>query len=191
MDNLTKDSIAIDTNIFEHLLNPRENTNRHIDQLLKQLCNDKIKLLVDDKRRITDEYHKRLTKRIQQINDDSKKRRLLRYWVKPENHKCITVYLNDKLMVGIKGIISEPQGKPGTDKFFVYVAFKQGRILITNDRRDMIDEGTQIGVRRQKLLKIPTSSGRRKGADILTSQQAYNRLRGDMIKSQANHSRRN
>ena len=174
MNNLTKDFIAIDTNIFEHLLTKedQENKNNHIDQLLKQLLIiDKIKLLVDSKKRITNEYYNRLTKRVKQINDDSKKRRLLRYWVKLENRKCVTVS-RDALIKKIKKIIPLGDG-PVTDCYFVYVAFKEGRILITNDESDMVNKGNIIGERRDELLDISKNSGRKKGSDILTSWDAY------------------
>ena len=189
MNKLTKDFIAIDTNIFEHLLNPQENINRHIDQLLNQLSDDSIKLLVDNEKKITKEYKRCLDEMIDRMEDDYRKLLLL-YWMDIQNQKSIKVSSKDALMRNIKKIIPLGEGSV-TDCFFVYVAFKEGRILITNDRGDMIDEGTQIGERRRKLLKIGTKNGRKKGSDILTSQQAYDRLQGDMIKSQANYNRRN
>ena len=176
MNKLTRDFIAIDTNIFEHLLNPQNNTNDHVYKLLKQLLIiDKIKLLVDGKKKITDEYDKRLTPRVKQINDDSKKRRLLRYWIKSENRKYVKVS-EDELMGKIKIIIPPKKGKPRTDRYFVYVAFKEDRVLITNDRKDMIDEGIKKGERRKKLLKISKKIEGSKNANILTSQIAYDRL---------------
>ena len=181
MNNLTKDFIAIDTNIFEHVLNPKENTNEHIDQLLKQLLVDEIKLLVDDEKRITNEYDERVTTRIKnkQTNYNFDKKILLYHWLKPENYQCITVCLNDELMIGIKNILPKPSKKKRerkTDKFFVYVALKQDRILVTNDEKDMIDEGTKQGKRCKKLLKICKKIEGNKNADILTSQIAYDRL---------------
>ena len=55
MNRLTCDYIAIDTNVFEHLLNPQENTNNHIDTLLRTLTRDRVGLIVDDKKRIENE----------------------------------------------------------------------------------------------------------------------------------------
>ncbi len=47
MNNLTPDLIAIDTNVFEHLMNPEKNTNCHIHELLKRFIEDQINLLID------------------------------------------------------------------------------------------------------------------------------------------------
>ena len=189
MNNLTKDFVAIDTNIFAHILNPQKNINKHIDQLLNQLSDDDIKLLVDNEKKITKEYKRCLDEMIDRMEDDYRKLLLL-YWMDIQNQKPIKVSSKDALMRNIKKIIPLGEG-PVTDCFFVYVAFKEGRILITNDKKDTVNKGSKIGKRRKELLKLSKKIGRRKGSDILTSQQAYDRLRGDMVKSQANHNRRN
>ena len=165
MNKLTKDFIAIDTNIFMHILNPQKNTDEHIDQLLEQLSDDGIKLLVDDGKRIINEYSRCLDEMIEGMELDSRQLLLL-YWLDVQNHKSIKV--EDTLLVSIKTIIPLGEGSV-TDCYFVYVALKEGRILITHDKND-------IGKRRKELLKIPKKIGRKKGSDILTSQEAYNRL---------------
>ena len=167
MNKLTKDFIAIDTNIFMHILNPQKNTDEHIDQLLEQLSDDGIKLLVDDGKRIINEYNRCLDEMIEGMELDSRQLLLL-YWLDAQNHKSIKVIPKDTLLVSIKTIIPLGDGSV-TDCYFVYVAFKEGRILITHDEND-------IGKRRKKLLKISKKSGRKKGSDILTSQEVYNRL---------------
>ena len=52
--------VAIDTNVFLHLRNPQENTNSHINDLLKYLQANKTNLVVDDKRRILNEYNNQI-----------------------------------------------------------------------------------------------------------------------------------
>lgn len=176
MNNLTNDYIAVDTNVFEHLMNPQKNTCNHIYKTLIQLIKDKILLLVDNRRKIINEYFNNIPQYLQYENDKKGEGKLLFHFLKMENHKVIHTDLSDNLMSAIKNIIPEHKK---TDRFFVYVAFKKNRILITNDRRDIIDEGTKHDERRRKLLKNTKQyrpPSERNRADILTSQQAYNGL---------------
>ena len=170
MNKLTKDFIAIDTNIFMHILNPQKNTDEHIDQLLEQLSDDGIKLLVDDGERIINEYSRCLDEMIEGMELDSRQLLLL-YWLDVQNHKSIKIIPKDTLMISIKKIIPPKKGKSRTDCYFVYVAFKEGRILITHDEGD-------IGKRCEELFNISKKRGRKKGSDILTSCKAYKRLQG-------------
>ena len=75
-------------------------------------------------------------------------------------------------MKAIKRIVSSGNG---TDRIFVYVAIHADRILITNDRGDIIDIGTQRGKRRRKLLNL-AGQLKKKRAGILTSEEAYNKV---------------
>ena len=170
MNGLIRDWIAIDTNVFEYLLNPKENTNGHISKLLSQLRKDEIRLLVDNKRRITKEYNKRLGSRSQMksVGEGKAERILLMHWFSPENQEVVDIKQQDTLMTAIRGIIFTQRGKPVTDRFFVYVAFKKGRVLVTNDHADIVS-------RRAELLQ-KTRNVRPKGADIMKSIEAYNKL---------------
>ncbi len=172
MNKLTCDQIVIDTNVFEHLFNPKQNTNRHISCLLSVLAGDGIRLLVDEGKRITGEYTNILQKRVKQIEDTPEVRYLLLYWIGPENHCGVEVDQNSPLMREIKSIL--PTGA-ATDAVFVYLALGCGKILITNDQSDIIDEGNNTGKRRKKLVNIKRSKGCLKGADIFTSREAYNK----------------
>ena len=175
MNGLTSDCIAIDTNIFEHLLNPKHNTKNHISKLFEKLMDDEIALLMDDKKRITAEYSNKIEKILDKKDVEIKGEiRVLGtvYSYFMDNKEIVPVDFLDPLMTAITKII--PANK-GADRFFVYVAFKKGRILITNDRKDMIDEGNQAGKRRQKLLQ-KTKKYRLKEANILTSATAYEKL---------------
>ena len=71
-------------------------------------------------------------------------------------------------MESIKGVIEVQKGKPVTDRFFVYVAFKKDRVLVTNDRGDILNN--------RKELKRKAKTLRLKDADILNSQEAYERI---------------
>ena len=175
MNNLTSDYIAVDTNVFEHLMNPQNNTSNHIYKLLTQFINDKILLLVDNKNKIKHEYLQNFQEYLKHKSDRMGEGILLFHFFKMENHEVIDVNLSDNLMNAIKKIVPEHKG---VDRFFVYVAFKKSRVLVTNDKEDIIDEGPKCGERRRKLLKHtkryrPRSEGT---AAILTSQEAYDRL---------------
>lgn len=159
MNNLTNDCIAIDTNVFEHLLNPQNNTENHIDTLLSRLQQDQIPLIVDNKNRITGEYRNRIQKIIQKsFETDYRKSYLLRYWIEQSKKIKVDVDFKDILMVQIaKIIIKRP------DNIFVYVAFKLKRILISNDENHIINN-------RSNLRSIERNS------QLLTSKEAESKL---------------
>ena len=170
MNGLTQDLIAIDANVFEHLLNRQKNTQKHIGALLQQLIEDEIRLLVDDKKRIRKEYSNRLNSYVQkeQAAEGNAERIVLRHWFALENQKIVSVDQDDPLMKAVQNIIHEKRGKAVTDRFYVYVAFKEGRILVTNDIKDIVN-------RRSQLRKI-TRKARPNGADIMTSKKAHSNL---------------
>lgn len=174
MNKLTKDCIVIDTNVFVHLTIPTENICNHITDLLSWLARDKIKIFVDKEGRIRKEYSGKilplLRLQARKVDDIPQARILLVYWLKQENQCEIEVDQSRSLMRSIKNILTQKKGMSNTDAFFVYLALMKGRILITNDRVDFIDEGTRKNERKKKLLKI---KGRKRGAKILTSQEAY------------------
>lgn len=175
--------VAIDANVFEHLLGP-ENACGHITTLLRALAKNKASLVVDDKKRIEGEYKKRLLKRIKsgspresgkrpgKAADKVRETSLLKLWVMRTvpgaiPRVCVAVSHGDSLMGQIKGKLRRPKkGEPNTDRIFVYVALRQGCPLISNDARDIIKK-------RDALLEI---KGAKKGADILTSKEAAARV---------------
>ena len=177
INNLTTDSIAIDTNVFQHLMDDEDiNEDGHITRLLSLLAKDKILLLVDDGGVIVRECSYQLqpsTPDILKGAEGSVERLLLVYWLTPQTHKTITVDETGALMTSILKIV--PKSKKG-DRFYVYVAFKEGRVLMTNDKRD-------IWSKRDRLKQeTPLSPG----ADILTSEEAYDKL--DKFNTQVHHS---
>ena len=109
MNNLTNDYMAIDTNVFEHLLNPEKNTNNHIQKLLTSLKERDICLIVDEGKRIEGEYENRIGPKLRNTSDTNHIRLLLEFWfVRKINHrKRVPVDAMDELMKGIKQIIIE------------------------------------------------------------------------------------
>ena len=182
MNILTEDFIAIDTNVFEHLFNPEKNVNNHIWNLIERLYEDKIGLLIDspgDPRkgsRIMGEYDRRLLAYVKPRQEVGAESVLLKIFF--ENTKLVEVDISqtDKLMVSIKGII---KAKPVTDRYFVYVAFKKERVLVTNDSGDILSK--------KKELKHKAKTLRLKGTDILSSQEAYKKIADSRAGGEPNH----
>ena len=166
MTGLTKDFIAIDVNIFEQLLNRNSPHNHHITVIIRYLIEKRIRLLVDSSKKINSEYYKRLGRFIQKNSERRKDRILLIRILHPKNLEQVDVNIRGKLMVKITKLI--PVTKKA-DRFYVYVAFKRGRVLVTNDEKD-------IGNKRQKLLRETKKCRAQEDEDILNSQEAYDKL---------------
>ena len=177
-DGPFQDSVAIDTNVLEHLLNPEENTDFHINELLGNLLIQGIALIVDKRGRIRDEYQNRIEPRLRLADDTRNEIQLLRYWTQLAPHCEVQVSGNDELMNAIKGVITEQAA--GVDRIFVYVAFKVGRAFITNDKKNIVigpvREGGELS-RAHRLVR-KTRHLRPQGADVLTSQDAYAKMGG-------------
>ena len=176
-NELADDHIAIDTNIFEHLLNPAVNTEDHIGCLLSALRDDDIGLIVDTGRRINAEYRRRFSMHKNIRSQDHLY--TLKYWSNPARIKLeVDVNQQDSLMTAIKRIIPDrDRGKISCaiDRLFVYVAFDSNRALVTNDRRDILGEKTARGDRRAQLLKKARQMHKRNAA-IYNSREACDKL---------------
>ena len=167
-----QDAVAIDTNVFEHLLDPQENADLHINRLLVNLRELETCLIVDSGRRISSEYNHRIGHRIANTYDTRTEIYILRYWMEFAPRQEVQVSGVDNLMTEIKDVIIE-QGE-AVDRIFVYAAFRQGKALISNDKAHIVDGPiTERGgfPRRHRLLRR-TRNSRPEGADILTSQEA-------------------
>ncbi len=164
MNNLTTDSIAIDANVFMHLMDARVK-DEYIRVLFRRLFNDKIMLLIDDKGKIFGEYYKHL-KPLLKKDECHLDSRLLAYWLLPDNHKTVPINMTGELMTAITRIIPSRKGQ---DRFYAYVALHEGRVLVTNDKKDILSKRTE-------LLRIRVHPRLPKGAKILSSQQAHDRL---------------
>ena len=170
-----KDSVAIDTNVFIHLLNPCKNTDSHISALLRYLQIQAVALIVDDGNRISNEYETRIIPAIKTSDERDNERYLLNYWFGQWNNAerhVVVVNRRDRLMVAIEKVIS---GRKQVDRTFVYVAFKIGKVLISNDEKDIVRGPTRkrkLPSRRRRLLR-KTKKLRPDGADIITSEKAH------------------
>ncbi len=183
MNNLTNDFIAIDTNVFEHILNPDFNTDDHIDELLTTLFRDKVLLIVDSDGRIEAQYENRIAPKFRNASEKGNNLSVLRLWfvIGIDARKRVNVNLNDGLMGEIDKIIRRSEK---IDRIFVYVAFKEGRILTTNDETDIVTGLQKERNARRARLKNNTrkvrrhlqENGKDDRADILTSKEAHEKL---------------
>ena len=177
-----EDYVAIDTNVFEHLLNPQRNTESHINELLSHLQEQEVSLVVDkgggmdNDGRILDEYHNRLEPILRNIDNSRAEMYILRYWTRYVDRISVTVNLTDTLMRAIRNVI--PGNSEGVDRIFVYVSFSLGKILISNDETHIVigAPGERNQPPRRDRLRRSTRRLRPDGADILTSKEAYDEI---------------
>ena len=171
-----QDAAGIDTNVFEHLLNPQNNPENHINYLLVHLQRQGIALLVDAGGRIAGEYNHHLGPIIRRTDDQRNEIYILRYWMEYAPRCEVTVNGSGQLMTAIRGVIREPS--EAVDRIFVYVSVSQGKLLVSNDEVHIVfgpERESRLGARRQRLLR--DSRGLRpQGADILTSQEAHAKI---------------
>ena len=171
-----RDAVSIDTNVFEHLLNPRVNVEGHINTLLIHLQEQGIALLVDNRDRISGEYNYRISPIIGQNDDMGNELYILRYWMNSAPRKSIKIDWADALMVAIRKVIVEQS--EANDCMFVYVAFAIGKALISNDEAHIVlgpARERRRSPRRQRLL-LNSKKLRPEGAGIFTSLEAYDRI---------------
>ena len=154
--------IAIDTNIFLHLFNPAENTDSHIDKLLGVLITSHYQLLVDSTRKIGNEYQQKIVPIIRNLDETKPQLPLLRFWMNMDIRHEVELDGTDALMVKIKSVMHEPDEH--ADRAFVYVACKEGAVLVSNDFFHIRD-------RRDEILK-KTRKERASDADIQSSREA-------------------
>ncbi len=136
--------IAIDTNVFVHLTNPKENPDSHIDQMLSHLAKNQPRLCVDSTKKIGNEYEEKLAPRIRDTNETGIAIFLLRYWMNPDLREVVDTDPLDHLMHRISQAI--PEHDEHADRAFVYVSCKGNCPLVSNDRVHIIG-------RRSKLWK--------------------------------------
>ncbi len=176
--NPFQDAVAIDTNVYEHILNPQQNVDYHISELLTYLQDQQLKLIVDDDGRIFGEYLNQLEQLISQSDDVKDEILILRYWILLAPRISVEVTLNDEMMNAIKNVITEVS--ENVDRIFVYVAFHQGRTLISNDQRHIVVGPPRERGQSERRVRLLRSTRRRRmrpdGADILTSQEAHAKI---------------
>lgn len=164
MNGLTDDFIAIDTNVFGHLIDAEKNAGRHIHRLLAMLAKKKITLLVDADGTISAEYAHHLIAERLHAKQRKNEAQIIDYWMNHAPQKNVAINQNDSLWHAILRVIPESNEEP--DRVFVYVAFKEGRILISNDHKHVIK-------RRDDLKLCYNHSTIPAGADVMPSSEAY------------------
>jgi len=186
-DSYTWDAVAIDTSVFEHILNPERNSSSHINETLRLLQKINSKLLVDSNNIIFKEYLNRLghiLNNVERMDEIS----VLRYWlVIQETREKVAVDERGELMNVIKSIVHEPDAK--TDRTLVCVAFLRGKNLISNDETHIVigpePEWGQIE-RRHRLKKSTKKICQpSRQSEIMTSIEAHARVTTD-LKNQEN-----
>ena len=169
------EAVAIDTNIFLHLLNRHINTDLHINRLLEHLQKEDVALIVDEKGNIEREYARRIIPILSGKSVTGNELYILRFWMQPEIRCKVAIAYDDRLMRAIKKVIAGNRQK--VDRIFVYSAFRKGRPLISNDRRDIVHGNVRRrrSPKYRKLLRT-TKGLRPEGAGILTSMEAYDEI---------------
>lgn len=166
MTTLSHASIAIDTNVFGHLTSKTLNNDKHINALLRYFINQKTSLLVDKDKKIETEYKHHLN------NPELKKRYrkreegyIMRYFMHPQRRKKVPVS-KDALWNAIHHVI--PKEDEEEDRTFVYVAFVTGSIVISNDKKHIVN--------RRDDLKAATKTMCSYEVDVMTSKTAHNQI---------------
>lgn len=166
-----QDAVAVDTNVFVHLRNPQENPDRHIDHLLRRLVEQRVKLLVDEDGFINHEYKEHVISMLKGSLVDAGEAYLLGYFMSVDAQRKVAVDRQDRLWAEIRRVIFETSKNP--DRTFVYVAFHEGKSLISNDERDIVYGPPHESRPRRDRLRRETRQHRpRTGAEIFTSVEA-------------------
>ena len=168
--SLSRDEVAIDTNVFQHLLNPQNNIDSHINRLLEQLIRERTTLVMDAQGLVASEYQQQLGRRLGESDNVGNEIQILRYWILRAERHQVPLNDDDDLMKRIYDIITEVS--ENVDRVFVYVAFQQGTTLISNDLRHIVKGPADESEPRRKRLLSSTEGLRPGGAKILTSQEA-------------------
>ena len=175
-ESLFQDAVAIDTNVFEHLLNQQNNVGRHIDALLAHLQELGVSLLMDDKNRIGGEYDHHIRPMFQKADDERTELLVLRYWILFAPRIPVAVNGTDNLMNIIKGVIVEPQ--EAVDRIFTYVALTKGKLLVSNDKEHIVfgpSHESRLQPRRHRMLR-DSRRFRPRGAEIRTSLETHSAI---------------
>lgn len=172
--HLFQDAVAIDTNVFVHLRNPEHNTNGHIHRLLGVLAEGKVVLLIDDRGVIQREHERNVIPMLEGGSVDGGELYLLQYFMDVNFQQKVMVNPRDRLMAAISRVIFEPS--KNADRTFVYVAFQEGKWLISNDRTDIVEGPAWEETPRRNRLLRETRRLRPEGASIFTSIEAHTQI---------------
>ena len=177
--SIFKEYVAIDTNVFLHLFYKSDIRYTHVNALLSHLQFRNVRLIVDEDGEILKEYSHHIGQVIKRADVNGNEMSVMRYWltlILSPNSLKVTQVSRDRLMTAIERVIHERNEK--VDRIFVYVAFKQGTLLISNDETHIVvGPPPELGKRqrRDRLLRT-TNKWRPSGAIILTSKEAHDKI---------------
>ena len=137
-----ENKIAIDTCVFLHLLNPTNNPDSHIDQLLAHLAKSKARLQVDEHGKIAAEYIEKIVPCVQNADDIGIERVILKYWMFQAPRDEVSIELGGQILSRLKQIIF-PKDET-VDRMFVAVAATAKCDLITNDNIHILPNRTKL-----------------------------------------------
>lgn len=139
------------------------------------LKDQQIALIVDRRGVIFNEYLEHVEPIIRGISDEGHERFILSYWFLRAPRRTVDVSNQDPLMVEIDKIIRG--GGQREDRVFVFVAFKEGRLLISNDKQHIVcgSDHEKRNPRRIRLLRS-TRKLHQRGAAILKSCEAHAKI---------------
>jgi hypothetical protein len=132
--------ITIDTNVFEHLFNPQNNLDDHIDALLRHLVERRVALCADKGGRMFGEYQQQLSPFFRK-SDEGQKVIWLRYFLILAERTEVTVDFGGALMVSIRKHIPFAES---SDRIFVYVAIISDCVLVSNDLGHITDHRNNL-----------------------------------------------
>jgi len=158
--------IAIDTCVFEQLMNPVLNVNNHITAFLLACYKIQLRCVVDEKGEIVKEYKRRLDPHMRRYEVGTECVILRAMLADDQLARCCDEP-SPSLRKAVEGIIVEKKEK--VDRLFVYVAGYTQSNLVTNDRH-ILGKG---GVNRRQLLVKALRKSNLKRTSILSTQEAH------------------
>ena len=175
MKNHPKQFIAIDINIFLHLIEKSEldDEDNHIEELLDRLQELGVHLIVDDDYKIWRNYLSKIG-RITKYSKGFDFVELFRYWFRHNaDVKAVQVKNKDQLFINVVKTLNNENylvdEEQEIDTLLVYITVCEDTMLISNDRSDFIG---QTGNIRKELKRIAKTYGCQMFM-IFDSKEAY------------------
>lgn len=157
--------VVIDTNIFLHLVDPRENSDGHINHLLLGLARTH-ELHVDKNGDISREYKQKLISVIQSLDETGYEKYILTFLILTKPMHVLELQPPENLRKAIALIINDKTKK--IDRCLVETAALSNCDLITNDKVDILNNTSEL----KKVLK----KQRFKKTNFIDSRTAYQQL---------------
>ena len=137
------EAMVIDTNVLEHVFDPANNTNGHIERFLEKFTRQRKKLCIDGvdgsgKSRILDEYKHRLGARLSKMDEQDRLLHCLRYFLLQADRVAAQVNLADGLGSCLVPKMNRVMAER-SDQVFVYVACALDSVMVSNNRRHVTD----------------------------------------------------